>query len=501
MENCLSLFEQGSGLRRNVSKTRFLKIGSVDKLGDLPTHIQASEATVVVLGIPVGNTVTEEQIWEEPTVKAEKSAKIWMARHLSIYGKRLVLNSKILSKLIYRAGLFIIPHKYQIRIEALIKNFLFSFKPAWCSSSPWLEATTCGGLGILKIHEMNCALLAKIGVYLLNGPKKIWSDLAEAEFQGRGTQYLLQPMNMEHKSVNNRLQFWHQVKACLLEIVQVSSTITNECSAVLASPVKGFESLPICIGNLINEKGQWRSQSFNIKINLKISSKIWTALTDSVNKNVAQRISAPKIQIEKTTKIKTVIRVCQANLETYSAKFRFQDKAIDLSKYSTKLGRKILAQRTGSQLQIHHRKYDLNQNELEKLTKISKPKFIPTNLLAFLWKVRHQTLWHPHHQVNCQICKSEFNCIEHILYDCPFATAVWSKAEQRISQQISAPIRKWNPTPEDVLWSHRIYIAAIRKRLWDDFWKSRIDLIETECEDLEFRCHLDAMLYKKYYLD
>jgi len=178
----LAKYEDASGARQNKEKTLGLLINETEELKQSieSQGYKTTKETTNLLGFPIGPNVKPSEIWDEPISKAEISLNIWSKRNLSLYGKQMILNSKLLGRVIYRASMAKMPMKYVHKINKMIKGFLFTGK-GWCSSTPWLEPKEIGGLGVLDIRNLNDALLTKIGIGLLQGQDTPWIHLANEE--------------------------------------------------------------------------------------------------------------------------------------------------------------------------------------------------------------------------------------------------------------------------------------------------------------------------------
>ena len=70
----------------------------------------------------------EEDNWEPKIKKLEKSLNLWRSRSLSLLGKALIINTLVLSKLVYFAKVLILPDWVLTRVNALIWPYIWGCK-------------------------------------------------------------------------------------------------------------------------------------------------------------------------------------------------------------------------------------------------------------------------------------------------------------------------------------------------------------------------------------
>jgi hypothetical protein len=180
----LETYERGSGAKQNRRKTIALIIGEETGLKD---HIkaagydQSTTSETVLVGYPIGPKVDETEMWKEAIDKIQKSLNFWRAKNLSLYGKKIIVDTKIMSRIIYLASLFKMPSRVVKRIEKITDEFLFPKAHERLRKKPWQLSKEEGGLGVTRLEDMNQALLTKIGIKLLTNSDDIWADTLREE--------------------------------------------------------------------------------------------------------------------------------------------------------------------------------------------------------------------------------------------------------------------------------------------------------------------------------
>lgn len=107
-----------------------------------------------------------KQMWHDLVDRFRKRLGIWKRKYLTKGGRLVLIHSTLASLPVYLMSIFPIPVSITDMIESIICRFLWGTSQeakryhllAWeqvCLSKEW------GGLGIIRIREMNNALLTK----------------------------------------------------------------------------------------------------------------------------------------------------------------------------------------------------------------------------------------------------------------------------------------------------------------------------------------------------
>ena len=105
----INIYEQGSGPKLNLNKTKGMWLGSNRSQTTGPIDVTWVMDQLKPLGIYVGSDQTIYKSWTERIDKLESQLKMWKYWNLSLTGKVLLLNTLGLSCLIYLGTVYPIP--------------------------------------------------------------------------------------------------------------------------------------------------------------------------------------------------------------------------------------------------------------------------------------------------------------------------------------------------------------------------------------------------------
>jgi hypothetical protein len=180
----LTCFEEVTGLKVNMAKSKMIPIGEVQNLPNLADILSCKIGVLPMnfLGMPLGSSFKSISIWNPIIEKMERRLAGWHHLYLSKGGRVAMLKSTLsrpikkkrkkkeksmLSSLpIYYFSLFTIPVSVAKRLERLQRNFLWGdtngeFKHHLVGWDTVCSPIIDGGLGIRKLVAFNQALLSK----------------------------------------------------------------------------------------------------------------------------------------------------------------------------------------------------------------------------------------------------------------------------------------------------------------------------------------------------
>ena len=126
------LFEAQSGMKISYDKTTIYRTGSLANTCAKfysRRKIKWTNEPINVLGIFISNSESQMYELNIPPVIAKMHciADLWKNRHLSLHGKKLVINTLLLSLLVYRMSVLPLLKTDDVKsIHALITKFLWS---------------------------------------------------------------------------------------------------------------------------------------------------------------------------------------------------------------------------------------------------------------------------------------------------------------------------------------------------------------------------------------
>ena len=157
-------FGKASGSKLNKRKSQGLYLGKWKTRSDHPFGISWVKK-VKIFGILFGE-VSDYEIWNSVYQKIVKTLRLYKSRCLSLYGKAIIVNVMVLSKLWYLCSVLCIPENYVVLIEREIFNFV------WDGKIELLRRNVCyfpklnGGINLvdirLKVSSLHLSQISKI---------------------------------------------------------------------------------------------------------------------------------------------------------------------------------------------------------------------------------------------------------------------------------------------------------------------------------------------------
>ena len=222
-----------SCLKISVTKTKAIWFGSD---ADCDLKLCRAENLVwtknfTLLGLEFDNKLEQmDQNYFEKIKDIEKMLQGWLYRHLTPYGKIVVLKSLALSKLSHIASVVPnLPKKDLAKLEQIFFSFLWSNKTAKVSKKDSLKPLKCGGLAMVDIHvfwqSLKCTWVRR-----LLSTKAFWPEILKTELTQHNSsiQKLLfyGPSYLQNISKKIKNKFWQNVLLSLANLVR-ESTFSN----------------------------------------------------------------------------------------------------------------------------------------------------------------------------------------------------------------------------------------------------------------------------------
>ena len=155
------LYEQGSGSKLNLSKSKGLWLGSWKDRIDSPVSLDWTSVKVKVLGIFLGPGVLDEVNWR-PRIQAVENVLVsWKQRSLSFKGRALVINALALSRVWYVASLVCMPAWVLGELSKLVFDFFWKGKRDLVSRSVVVQHLSVGGFSVVDIKLKVQSLLVQ----------------------------------------------------------------------------------------------------------------------------------------------------------------------------------------------------------------------------------------------------------------------------------------------------------------------------------------------------
>ncbi|KAL1915795.1 uncharacterized protein VTP21DRAFT_6554 [Calcarisporiella thermophila] len=147
LSKTLTDFQRASNSKINYHKSEAVPLSATARATlSPPCDFTHEERTFTLLGIPFNTKkiFPGDEYFEELLIKLWKTVKTWRLRALSLKGKALLINSKLLSKLWYTAKLIPPPAKFLKQLDTIVKDFLWDKKRPQIALTSWFQhfATT-----------------------------------------------------------------------------------------------------------------------------------------------------------------------------------------------------------------------------------------------------------------------------------------------------------------------------------------------------------------------
>lgn len=159
----IEVYERASGSKCNIDKTEMLVIGrSMVSPGDYDFHVRGD--FIEILGVTMGNNkrLIEKQNWEKPIKNCLTVMSRWRNRRLSFKGKMIIVNSLVISRLVYVANVSPVPKWVADSMRRGVTDFLWGEKKRSISYTTLLMPIDKGGLNLSDIEILRDALRIKL---------------------------------------------------------------------------------------------------------------------------------------------------------------------------------------------------------------------------------------------------------------------------------------------------------------------------------------------------
>jgi hypothetical protein len=160
-ENSLSLalriierFAKCSGLRINRDKSEAMHIGASSNFKHKICNIKWTNEHIKCLGVYIHKEIDKaiEHNIQEKLDKIANIIKIWSCRHLTLKGKVTIVNSLLISQMLYIASVINIPQIAINKYNKMITNFIWNDKPAKIKYTTLIAPIAQGGLQLQDLE-------------------------------------------------------------------------------------------------------------------------------------------------------------------------------------------------------------------------------------------------------------------------------------------------------------------------------------------------------------
>ncbi|KAK0577750.1 hypothetical protein LWI29_038034 [Acer saccharum] len=165
----LRCFEVASGLRINFHKSCVVRVGNPrGGESDWADILKCKKASfpILYLGMPLGARPSSKVFWKTVLARIEKRLSLWKKKFLSKGGRLVLIKAVLASIPTYFMSIFKVPVNVAKTIEKLQRSFFWGdgCEKRKVHAVDWnsiCKSKRKGGLGVGRIVDKNCSLLAK----------------------------------------------------------------------------------------------------------------------------------------------------------------------------------------------------------------------------------------------------------------------------------------------------------------------------------------------------
>ena len=185
-------FSLVSGLNLNKSKSSIVDLNGSHVSGNVE-GISLNDSNVKILGVYFGNNHDTNHNWASKITKIENVIRQWKARHLTLFGKIIIIKSFLVSQIIYNAQMILMPQNVIKQINTLLYTFLWNGKRDKVKRKVICMKYNFGGLKMVDLNTLFQSFLLKWILHYFSVPESSkWKRVIDGFFGKVGSiQYVL----------------------------------------------------------------------------------------------------------------------------------------------------------------------------------------------------------------------------------------------------------------------------------------------------------------------
>ncbi len=462
----LQLYCKASGAELNYQKTKGLYIGQwKDKKNNFDKIKWVKQ--VEGLGAVYGYGINYEELWMQKFFKFKKKIDNWKGRDLSLRGKKLLINSYILSSVSFLAEIYTadIPTLFISETKKLICNFIWG-------SNTWRVSQETLGLkreqGGLEIHDINNFINSKKLKWIIKihfSELKKWNAIGKYFLKCQDDVFGIEDFIMECSCINGLnvklpkfyntcLEIWYHVKKKEKIVSQkffLNQNIFGNCNIQDKRQHAVFYS-------------HW-TQSNLVKIH-----HLWNENTNTwkSGEEIYKSLKNKRNWIAEYNKIKDCIpmkwkSLLQDNIEFSDVHNLLENpRTIRLSHVNINVNNEIISYKKLKQKDLYYiclypckppssvQSWNATLEENIVISDIFKKCCHPIfnrKSLDFHWKILHRCVFTESKlklmkksDGICKLCNENIETITHLLYDCVHVKPVWENIQKLLDSIVDCNI-------------------------------------------------------------
>ena len=437
-------FAKCSGLRMNKDKTEALYIGVSSNYLHKVKEIKWSNHNIKCLGVYINKDLqkaTQANITDK-LEKIESLIKIWSCRHLTLKGKVTIVNSLLVSQMLYIASVIHIPKWAITKYNTLINNFIWDNKPPKIKYTTLIAPITQGGLNLQDLEtKIKANKITWIKHLIDQNINKPWKDFLQLSFKDPIHKIPFHNKK-DYKHINLKQNFYAEMFSIWAKISYIEPVTINE---ILRQPI--WDNDLILIGNktvryknwtqagiqyiadLVDNNGQLASINYlNNKYLTRIKQHEYNSITHCI----------PQIWKKNIKEAHDIVGTTIPN----NLHIKMQNQFYAIEEITTKQIYTHIIQNKYKDPTSKNRWIELNEGmdlDEDYWALIYETPFIltrNTKVLMTQYKIIHRILavgsnlkkWKITNSDKCAEC-NHIDTIEHFIYECPHTLQLWTSIQ------------------------------------------------------------------------
>ncbi len=492
-------FSEVAGPILNKDKTEGILLGPLKNTIAEYETIKFTNSAVRCLGIYVGHNKIEcdEKNWTEKLNKMEKVFERWKHRHLTLFGKVLIIKSLATSKLVHAMTILYTPDNILKEIEKLIFGFLWESTDR-IKRKTLIGSKQNGGIKMLDIFCKNKALKASWASRIANGCiNSIFLNSCLNKL-GISHSFIFKCTSTDIKQLQRVLKiplFWAEVIAYFNECKSLKEDKLIKGNELLSEPIWlnirfRHNSKPVFLSNWLKSGIIYVKDLFDINGNLISERYVYNNLVDKRN------------WIAQYSIVKNIFKKIPDNYNTLNAKFVnikdnwtliHNNKVYNILKEKSnffcdilidkKFERNYMESTWEKEFNIEkHMWKNIYRNQIwinDKKVGEFKYKII-CNILSTKALI---SKWNKDITENCDFCGLK-QTTKHLLYECPRVSSIWDLVSDVLKVNITYKhLVIGNLEENDFIYNRNLLITYISYSIYKHWIQAQNNIINfnTEC--------------------
>ena len=209
--NVINNFNVISGLKLNKKETKAMWIGSLKNNKTKPLGFEFYQEPIKSLGINLSyNHDNNNNLnFFVKIYKMDTKLNLWQTRDLTLFGRRMLVKTLGISKLVYAASMLCVPETVIKTVQEKVLKFLWKNKKDKVRRSVIYQPLSCGGLNFPNFYtEVKSLRLSWLGRFL-NCTNESWQAIPNGIFNRYGGLSFILKCNYDSKKFDENLPLFY----------------------------------------------------------------------------------------------------------------------------------------------------------------------------------------------------------------------------------------------------------------------------------------------------